>query len=506
MKTSGIRTPRLPKASTAAAAALTVTLLLAVPGATNAAPVDTPALPGWVAGGQLAPGVERMHLRDDSSTADPKKPRKAPRELTVIRIDPTVASLRIESTTGKVGGTAETVRNQLGSQPRKPFAAINGSYFMLEGRTKDRALESSQSFGATVRDGELMGAACIMSSSPRSSLILQHGVPRIANVSTVMTVAQKGVPGTSFTLDDVNRVPGTPMACQREAEDGVLKDGVRKAVKYTDVHGKPVAVWPDATEFVLFNDSYGIPTPPKGTNNNDSTDPNSAVTGTNVVTADDQDGYEVEVDATGTITNKWDVRGNRTVRKGYRNLQAIGTAEVNWLKSMAVGTTLDIAQNLKDVDLDQAIPLDESVDVVAGGAILMKDGVDKNAPDGCSRPDPATPTEGVTQICRSSRTVVGVDQQGRTLLLTVTGPLAPSDPADKVDGAWFTEVTQVLKSLGAMDAINLDGGGSTTLLTRPIAEDTLVRETGVSDTTGERAVFDTVYSGPGGYAVPKKTS
>ncbi|MBT2468816.1 phosphodiester glycosidase family protein [Streptomyces sp. ISL-66] len=504
MKTSGIRTPRLPKAGTAAAAALTVALLLAVPGATNAAPVDTPALPGWVAGGQIAPGVERMHLRDDSRTMDPKKPRKAPRELTVIRIDPAVASLRIESTTGKAG-TAETVRDQLITQERKPFAAINGSYFMLEGRTQDRNLESAQSFGATVRDGELMGAACI-DTAKRSSLILQYGVPRIANVSTVMTVAQKGTPGTSFTLDDVNRVPGTPMACQREAEDGVLKDGVRKAVKYTDVHGKPVAVWPDATEFVLFNDSYGIPTPPKGTNTNDSDDPDSAVTGTNVVTADDQDGYEVEVDATGKITNKWDVRGNRTVRKGYRNLQAIGTAEVTWLKSMAAaGATLDIAQTLKDVDLDQAIPLDESVDVIAGGAILMKDGVDKKAPDGCSRLDPATPTEGVTQICRSSRTAVGVDQQGRTLLLTVTGPLAPSDPADKVDGAFFTEVTQALQSLGAMDAINLDGGGSTTLLTRPIAEDTLIRESGVSDSTGERAVFDTVYGGPGGYALPPKT-
>lgn len=277
---------------------------------------------------------------------------------------------------------------------------------MLEGREADRKLDSVQSFGATVRAGELMGAACLKG---RSSLILQHGIPRIANLSTVMTLAQKGTPGTSFTLDDVNRVPGAAMACQREPEDGVLKDGSRKAVRYTNVHKKPVAVWPDAT--------------------------------------------------------------------------------------------LDIAQTVKDVDLDRPIPLDESVDIVSGGAILMKDGVDKKPADGCSRPDPATPTEGVTRICRSSRTVVGVDQQGRTLLVTVTGPLAPGSPAEKVDGAWFTEVTAVLKSLGAMDAINLDGGGSTTLLTRPIAEDTLIRESGLSD-AGERAVFDTLYTGPGGYAVP----
>lgn len=494
MKTSGIRTLRRPKAGAAAATALTAALLLAVPGATNAAPLDTPAFPGWVAGGTIAPGVERMHLRDEDRVTTPAKPRKAPRELTVIRIDPSVASLRIESTTGNQAGTAETVRAQLKDQERKPFAAINGSFFSLEGRDKDRAKDSAQSFGAAVRDGVVMGAGCV---DERASLILQHGVPRIANLSTVMSVAQKGAAaGTpSFTLDDVNRVPGVPLACQREPEDGVLKGTLREPVKYNDVHGKPTAAWPDTTEFVLFTDSYGIPTPAKGSNNNNTGDPvTKEITATNVVTADDQDGFEVEVDANGKITNSWAVRGDRMVKRGYRNLQAIGTAEVNWLKSMAAAhATLDIVQTVKDVDLNQPMPLDESVDIVSGGAILMKDGVDKQAPDRCSRLDPKVvdPKVPVTQICRSARTAVGVDQQGRTLLVTVTGPLVPSSPADKVDGAWFTEVVGIMQSLGAMDVINLDGGGSTTLLTRPLAEDTLIRETGLSD-AGERAVFDTV--------------
>jgi len=57
-------------------------------------------------------------------------------------------------------------------------------------------------------------------------------------------------------------------------------------------------------------------------------------------------------------------------------------------------------------------------------------------------------------------------------------------------GASFAESAALLRALGARDAVNLDGGGSTamtvgsTLLTRP------------SDTTGERPIADAIVVGP----------
>lgn len=486
-----MRTPGTTTATTSAAAVLTTALLLSVPGATSATTRAVPSVPGWVAAEQIAPGVEPLHLQDEAIAA----PRTAPRALSIIRIDPTLADLRIESTTGRKAGAAETVREQLISQDHKPYAAVNGSYFMLEGRSPDNRADSVQSFGATARDGVLLGAACTRSSD-RPSLILQYGIVRIANLATAMTVTQKDTPGAqTFAVDDVNRVPGLALACRREPGDGEPNGDDpgtdRDPVTYTDAHGKQVALWPDPTEFVLFTDSYGIPTPKKDTNDK--------------VTADDDPGFEVELDSTGKITGSWPTRGDRLVRKGHRNLQAIGAEESAWLTSMAqAGATLDVTQSVTDLDLGLPVTLDESVDIVSGGDVLIRNGEDRGLKGSCTnRLDPPAPG-GAQQICRSSRTAVGIDAQGRTLLVTVTGPVAPQNPADKVDGAFFPEVTRALMACGAMDAIILDGGGSTTLLTRPGADDTLVRRSGVTDTAGERPVFDTVYAGPGGYAVPPK--
>lgn len=56
---------------------------------------------------------------------------------------------------------------------------------------------------------------------------------------------------------------------------------------------------------------------------------------------------------------------------------------------------------------------------------------------------------------RHARTFVGIDSRGRLLLATADG--IPGVSA----GLTLTEEADVMRSLGAVDAMNLDGGGST---------------------------------------------
>ncbi|MCY0934717.1 phosphodiester glycosidase family protein [Streptomyces sp. H34-S4] len=108
-------------------------------------------------------------------------------------------------------------------------------------------------------------------------------------------------------------------------------------------------------------------------------------------------------------------------------------------------------------------------------------------------------------VCKDSRTTLGVDDQGRTVIVTITGTRdEPEDPAQALatfDGAFLSEVTRVFTQLKVMDAINFDRGGSTMLLTRdPSNPNNYTRQRGLTDQK-HRPVFDSVYVGVGGAAV-----
>jgi exopolysaccharide biosynthesis protein len=84
-------------------------------------------------------------------------------------------------------------------------------------------------------------------------------------------------------------------------------------------------------------------------------------------------------------------------------------------------------------------------------------------------------------VRRNPRTLAGVRADGTLLLVTVDG----RRPGWSV-GASFAEEAAIMQALGAVDAVNLDGGGSTTmtigasLVNRP------------SDATGERPIGDAI--------------
>jgi exopolysaccharide biosynthesis protein len=58
---------------------------------------------------------------------------------------------------------------------------------------------------------------------------------------------------------------------------------------------------------------------------------------------------------------------------------------------------------------------------------------------------------------RNPRTIAGIDAQGRLILVTADGRQTTSL------GLSLYEAAKVAKSLGMVEAINLDGGGSTTM-------------------------------------------
>jgi len=80
------------------------------------------------------------------------------------------------------------------------------------------------------------------------------------------------------------------------------------------------------------------------------------------------------------------------------------------------------------------------------------------------------------------RTAAGVAADGGLVLVTVDG----RQPGHS-DGATLRETAELLQAMGAVDALNLDGGGSTTMVVRG-AGDRLAVVNRPSDTAGERPV------------------
>ena len=86
-------------------------------------------------------------------------------------------------------------------------------------------------------------------------------------------------------------------------------------------------------------------------------------------------------------------------------------------------------------------------------------------------------------IKRNPRTLAGIDAKRRTVLVTVDGR-----SADDL-GLSVREAADVARSLGLVDAINLDGGGSTTM----VVNGAVIAPVG---SAGERPVGDAVLIAP----------
>ena len=116
-------------------------------------------------------------------------------------------------------------------------------------------------------------------------------------------------------------------------------------------------------------------------------------------------------------------------------------------------------------------------EAVGGQPLLVRDSVIVGTVD----TDGAVSFRGV-----SPRTAAGFAANGRRLLLVVIDGRQAGFSA----GTTTRETAALLRDLGAREAINLDGGGSTAMVLRDVASGALRVVNKPSDATGERPVGD----------------
>jgi hypothetical protein len=234
----------------------------------------------------------------------------------------------------------------------------------------------------------------------------------------------------TLTLDGMNRVPGLIRNCGGTGDQPTNRP----------LHDTTCT---DADELVLFTADYGVRTPAGP-------------------------GVEVLVDGKDRVTAVREPRGG-PLQAGTRSIQATG-AKAGELRDM--GPRLTITSRLKGRTGDY---------VLNGGPELVRDGRQHATPatDGMVRPNDPSFYYGWVQK-RNPRTIAGVDGRGRILLATIDGRSTASL------GLSIAESAAVARALGMRDAINLDGGGSTTM----VANDRVINNP--SDATGERPVGDAI--------------
>ncbi|MEU7115128.1 hypothetical protein [Streptomyces sp. NPDC046182] len=112
--------------------------------------------------------------------------------------------------------------------PERPHVAINGCYFMNEGTPEptDAVPETIQTFGATVRGGEVMGASCLLGKN-RHSVVLQCGVQYVTKLATDITVT------SGLTVEQVR-----PYGEVTQWYDTIALPGGRTALVVDAVAGK----------------------------------------------------------------------------------------------------------------------------------------------------------------------------------------------------------------------------------------------------------------------------
>jgi Phosphodiester glycosidase len=310
-------------------------------------------------------------------------------------------------------------------------AGVNGGYFVIGGPG------DGDPAGTFVEDGELISETI----DGRTNLLLSGTGARLGVLSFRGRAA---IGGAARELDGVDRVRGQIRNCGGRGGDLPTERPLHDVT------------CTDTSELVLVTPRFG-PT-----------------------TATGADGVEAIV--LGGVVTELREGGNAPVPADGYVLSGSGDA-ADFLRSHAQPGSRP-ALRLELHESGRSLPLEGSV--VNGGPALVRSGrfFVRSAEEGFLHPgEPAFYYS--FGIRRNPRTLAGIRPDGTLLLVTIDGR-----QPDWSVGASFEESADVMRSLGAREALNLDGGGSTTftiggaVVNRP------------SDATGERPVSDGLFVTP----------
>lgn len=313
-------------------------------------------------------------------------------------------------------------------------AAVNSGFFVLDpaaGAPGDPA-------GAGVYDGQVLSEAV----DDRPALVLHDNAAGTA-VKRLTGGGSMTLDGKATSLDAVNRVPGLIRNCGGDPTDSP-----------TDLPLHDFTCT-DGSELVAFTPQYG-PSTPSGP------------------------GREVVIEE-GRIVAVHDARGT-VLAPGQKSVQATGD-DSDVLEGVAIGDELPVRLRLLSGDTPETTR--SGTTITNGGPQLLRDGAIEitQRRDGFVHPGDPSFVYGWF-IKRNPRTFAGIDAEGRTVLVTVDGRTAQDL------GLSVPEAADVARSLGLVDAINLDGGGSTTM----VVDGQVISHP--SDATGERPVGDALLIQP----------
>ena len=357
---------------------------------------------------------------------DPQQPPDA-ELLHAAIVDPRRFAGHVVAYHGNAIGGRQTVAAQ--AQQLGALVAVNGGFFTIDAPLADVAGVPT---GLGVYDGRLES----LSNGSRADLVLDRRGARIENLRTTAWLSDRS---STMRVLGINRQPGSNEDC------GVLGFA-------PTIDPRQGVICTGANDLVLFTPGFGAPLPAGS-------------------------GDQAILDGQGRVLSVGTPGG--VLPEGDSAVQAIGT-DATWLSAHAqVGQRLRIR-----VQLDQAsgapFHLDGQTGVVSAAPILLRAG--RTAIDAVREGvfDPRDLFDYGFSAERHARTIAGVDRQGRLILVTADGVPGISE------GLTLTEEAKLMLSLGAVDAMNLDGGGSTSF----VVDGQTVNHP--SDATGARAIGDSV--------------
>jgi hypothetical protein len=317
-------------------------------------------------------------------------------------------------------------------------AAINAGFFVLD----PKAGAPGDPAGVAVYDGHLVSEP----TAGRPALVISDNARGTAVERFRWHGDVRGT-GRPLPLDGLNRIPGLIRNCGGTADD------LPTSAPLHDV------TCTDPDELIAFDSTYAALTP-------------------------SGPGAEVILDRRGSVTAIRPTTRGGAIPEGGRTVQATGTQVAPLLAAAKLGKHLEIKASLTDTR-GHDVRLSPRTTIVNGGPELIHNGRIGATPkaDGMAPADNPNFYYGWVHK-RNPRTIAGVDAQGRTVLITADGRNVDSL------GLGIGEAAAVAKSFGLQSAINLDGGGSTTMVANGKVLNT------PSDATGERPVGDALVITP----------